>query len=194
MLRLFFSIVFSAGLLCQVFARTRSFCARRTIASLISGVFLTGGSSGAAHAVDVNYSPLDQVARVYYSLPYIDESIEKETPTVVVGQVRLLLSNYALKDNVLKALDFIPSSAQREEGRIHGLAAYEDLAIVGEYFEDDVDNQSGKKQPPKEVLLFAQKAASASSKEFLLFKASLPLEAKAEWDRVKEEFTTSEKP
>lgn len=43
--------------------------------------------------------------------------------------------------------------------------AYEDLSSVYEYFADEIDNFTGKKYPPKEILTFADSAVRAAKVE-----------------------------
>ena len=139
----------------------------------VSASVLVGATLLSPFAVRAEVSPVDaqqqraveQILRVQKSLKYIDDSIEKEgNPSAVVQQINLLLRNYKLKENLVTSLELVPK-ARREEARTHGITAIEDLQIVSEYFDDDVDNMSGKKTPPRQVLQLAMQASSAASKE-----------------------------
>ena len=118
---------------------------------------------------------VEQILRVQNSLRYVDDSINTEgNPSAVVRQVDLLLVNYKVKDNLRVSLDLIPDKAKREEARQHGIAAIEDLQLVGGYFEDDINNTTGRKTPPQAVLKLAAQATEAASKELKQFFSLLP--------------------
>ena len=118
---------------------------------------------------------VEQILRVQNSLRYVDDSINTEgNPSAVVRQVDLLLVNYKVKDNLRVSLDLIPDKAKREEARQHGIAAIEDLQLVGGYFEDDIINTTGRKTPPQAVLKLAAQATEAASKELKQFFSLLP--------------------
>lgn len=83
------------------------------------------------------------------------------------------MKNYNLKESILSSLDVINKSSF-DQAKTHGLAAVEDLSQIFEYFSDEVDNMSGNKFPPKEVLIFAQDALKASKQELKLLIESYP--------------------
>lgn len=108
---------------------------------------------------------IETVERVTDSLKYVQEDIaNKGDATSIVQQVKFLLNNYKLRDNIKESLSAVEDS-KREHARTHGTAAYEDLAQIFEYYEDDIDDSTGKKTPPREVLTFAQDAVAAAKKE-----------------------------
>jgi hypothetical protein len=105
------------------------------------------------------------VARVTYSLKYVDDSINQSGDAEsVVSQIRLLMKNYKLKDNLRDSLSVVPSN-KKDDAKTHAQNVIEDLSQIFEYFSDDIDNMSGKKTPPKEVLGFAQQAVKAAQGE-----------------------------
>ena len=155
---------------------------KHTLATSFVGLALLGPSvPPAVLAADVNPSQLravEQILRVQKSLKYIDESIEKEgSPAGVVQQINLLLKNYKLKENLQTSLPLIAGGdKRREEARIHGQTAIEDLVIVSEYYDDDIDDFTGKKTPPQKVLQLALQASAACSKELKELIAMYPTE------------------
>eukprot|EP01036_Dinobryon_divergens_P027871 gene27871-36720_t len=95
---------------------------------------------------------IENIVRVYKSLQYIEEDIEnKGDPKSVISQIKVLLKNYQLKDNVIISLEI----EIRNEAKFHGTSAVEDLSQVFEYFSDEIDNMSGNKFPPRQILSFA---------------------------------------
>jgi hypothetical protein len=123
-------------------------------------------------AADSSTSALEQVARVKYSLSYVNSDIEKASEAEpIVNQIKLLLNNYKLRENVQASLSL---SNNREEAKTHGLAAWEDLIIISEYFEADIDPITGKKRPPPAALKLSYDAVTAAEKEFDLYFASFP--------------------
>ena len=51
---------------------------------------------------------IENIIRVYKSLQYIEEDIEnKGDPNSVIAQIKVLLKNYQLKDNVIISLDIV---------------------------------------------------------------------------------------
>ena len=127
----------------------------------------SGASSQAVQSLKTVYLFRD-------SLQYIDDDIEKGVDARgIVNEIRTLYKNYNLKENVRTALSMVDSN-QRADAKEHGLQAVEDIAAIYEYFEDKVDNQSGTRTPPKEVLLFSKKAILASGKELGQFLSYFP--------------------
>ena len=148
-----------------------------------------GGIVAAALAVPVlaydaepqQIRAVEQILRVQSSLRYVDDSINTEgNPSAVVRQVDLLLDNYKVKDNLRVSLELIPDNAKREEARQHGITAIEDLQLVGGYFEDDINNTTGRKTPPQAVLKLAAQATEAASRELKLFFSLLPADLVSE--------------
>jgi len=108
----------------------------------------------------------NQLARVMYSLDYISDDIDKGvTSQQVITQIKTLLGNYNLKDNIRKTVALVPSGPNREKAYEKGVSAIEDLSAVFEYFNDGMTES---KVSPRELLMFAQKATK-SAKEDLGF-------------------------
>lgn len=109
---------------------------------------------------------LRKIQSVKDSIKYVQDDIATSgDPDVIVKELKALLSNYKLKDNVILASQLINNKDIREKVSTLGKEAYEDLVIVLEYFPDDLDNLSGRKKAPREVLSFAQEASTSSSKK-----------------------------
>jgi hypothetical protein len=140
---------------------------RRAVAGATLATCL--GGSGVALAQDADHAginALEQIMRVQRSLAYIDDTINNEgNPTAVVSQINLLLKNYKMKENVMNSLTLIADGARREEARTHGVAAIDDLQVVTEYFDDDINDTTGQKTPPRAVLQLAVQATAAANKE-----------------------------
>jgi hypothetical protein len=116
-----------------------------------------------------------QVTRVYYSLKNVNDDIGKSADASEIRrQVNFLLNNYKLKENLNSVLKEVPKGKVREEIRTHAVAAIEDLALVNEYYEDSVDNDTGKKSPVREVLIIAEKATNAAREEIQTVIQALP--------------------
>jgi hypothetical protein len=107
---------------------------------------------------------VENIVRVYKSLKYIEEDIEnKGDAMTVISEIKALLKNYNLKENVLVSLDLVSKQKEvRNEAKYHGTSAVEDLTQVFEYFSDEIDNMSGRKFPPRQILTFAQEATKAA--------------------------------
>jgi hypothetical protein len=133
---------------------------------------------------------IENIARVKYSLKYVDEDINKGSVEVanIVAQIKALLNNYKLKENVNSSLKVVAKD-KREEARQHGVQAVEDLAIIYEYFYDRQDSLSlatvGKdtgfndEKPVvqlKDLLTFALNALKATDKELADLLALYPSE------------------
>ena len=148
---------------------------RRSLAAVsVSGLTLSGPLT--VHAADFkSEAAAKSIARVYYSLGNVYDDIEKNGADVtsVRKQIGLVQVNYKLKDNLRKCLDDIESK-KREEAYTHGISCIEDLALISEYFEDDIDNETGKKTPAKETLQLAEKAVIAARNEIETFIGYLP--------------------
>ena len=127
----------------------------------------------------------ENVLRVRYSLPQIAVEIEKSSDaSPVVREIKLLLTNYKLKENINKSLDAIRNSNKKininvNDARSHGTSAVEYLSTIYEYFEEDIDNATGKKAPKPEVLGLAYKAIGAATEELDKFIASIPEDVKS---------------
>ena len=140
---------------------------QRTIASIGMGSAFFAFSSQPSLAIntDASTSAAGNVLRVAYSLKLIDKSItDVGDVKLVVNQIGKLMQNYKLKDNLQLSLDLVDNK-KRDEARGHGQAAFEDLSLVSEYFSDEIDDMSGKKKIPREVLQFAAGASVAAQKE-----------------------------
>lgn len=158
-------LVLISGVLCQ---STQFSKLRRTVASIGLGSSFFAFSSQPSLAIntDASTAAAGNVMRVSYSLKLIDKSItDVGDVKLVVNQIAKLMQNYKLKDNLQLSLDLVDDK-KRDEARGHGLAAYEDLSLVSEYFSDEIDDMSGKKKIPREVLQFAAGASIAAQKEF----------------------------
>lgn len=141
---------------------------RRTIASigLGSSFFAFNSQPSLAINTDASTTAAGNVLRVSYSLKLIDKSIENVGDVkLVVNQIGKLMQNYKLKDNLQLSLDLVLDNKKRDEARGHGQAAFEDLSLVSEYYSDEIDDMSGKKKIPREVLKFAAGASVAAQKE-----------------------------
>ena len=140
---------------------------RRTIASIGLGSSFFAFSSQPSLAIntDASTAAAGNVLRVSYSLKLIDKSIETVGDVkLVVSQIDKLMTNYKLKDNLQLSLDLVDNK-KRDDARARGQAAFEDLSLVSEYYSDEVDDMSGKKKIPREVLKFAAGASVAAQKE-----------------------------
>ena len=164
--------------------------ARAAAAAVCAGGLSLGSPVFAVEADPAQLRAVEQVLRVKSSLKYVDETINKEGNTrAVVTQINLLLSNYKLKDNVRLSLPLVVDSARREEARLHGVAAVEDLQVVSEYFDDDINDTTGQKTPPVAVLKLALQATEAADKELKEFFALFPSEViSASKSKVEAEF------
>lgn len=145
-------------------------------------------------AAPLQYDPVAVVAnidRVTRSLDYITQDIEKKGDAkAIVSQIKFMLSNYKLRENIQTSLSFVPAG-KKESAKSHGLTAIEDLALIYEYYSDDVDNMSGNRSPPREVLQLAQDAVKAAKKELLLLIDSYPEDIKTEaLEKVAAEFAS----
>ena len=152
---------------CAFSARQHLSKIKRTIASIGMGsaFFAFSGQPSLAINTDASTSAAGNVLRVAYSLKLIDKSItDVGDVKLVVNQIGKLMQNYKLKDNLQLSLDLVDNK-KRDEARGHGQAAFEDLSLVSEYFSDEIDDMSGKKKIPREVLQFAAGASVAAQKE-----------------------------
>ena len=165
-----------------VFGQVRSWTVRGSLRKAFASVTLATclSSSTAVLAQDADpaaVNALEQVLRVQKSLKFVDETINNEgNPSSVVSQINLLLRNYKLKDNVRLSLSLIADGTRREEARTHGVAAIEDLQLVSEYFDDDINDTTGQKTPPRAVLQLAVQATAAANKELGDYKSLFPSE------------------
>jgi hypothetical protein len=65
------------------------------------------------------------------------------------------MTNYKLKDNLSSSLTLL-EKGKRNEAKTAGRTIIEDLSLVSEYFEDEIDDMSGRKRPPAGAFTFAQ--------------------------------------
>lgn len=153
-------------------------CALSLTSKLLSRALLPAALTLAPMIASAVPSPAEQSLKTVYlfkeSLQYIDDDIEKGVDAKgIVTEIKTLYKNYNLKENVRNALSIV-DSARRADAKEHGLQAVEDIAAIYEYFEDKIDNQSGARTPPKEVLVFSKRAIEASGKELGQFLSYFP--------------------
>ena len=65
------------------------------------------------------------------------------------------MRNYHLKDNIASSISLVKKE-KRNEARAVGNTIIEDLSLVSEYFEDEVDDMTGKKKAPPGAFKFAE--------------------------------------
>lgn len=138
-------------------------------------------------------SSIENIERVMFSLKYMQDDIEnKGDPDAVVTQTKFLIRNYRLKDNLQYALTFL-SDERREEADKHAKNAVEDLSTIFEYFPEEVDDLTGRRSAPRELLSFGLEAIGAAKKELGAFLAAFPEDIVREVDdQVRREFTSTE--
>eukprot|EP01039_Chlorochromonas_danica_P001123 gene1123-1227_t len=138
-------------------------------------------------------SSIENIERVVFSLKYMQDDIEKKgDPDAVVTQTKFLIRNYRLKDNLQYALTFLPEERREEAGK-HAKSAVEDLSTIFEYFPEEVDNLTGRRSAPRELLSFGLEAVGAAKKELNAFLAAFPEDVVREVDdQVRREFTSTE--
>jgi len=136
------------------------------------------------------YKAIENVERVSKSLKYIEEDIaNKGDAPDIIKQIRFLVKNYNLKENVAASLSTIESSKAREEAKLHGTNAIEDLSQIYEYFSEEMDDMTGKTKPPRDILIFADQATRAADQELKLLIHALPSDITAEVEKqLKSEF------
>lgn len=162
----------------------------RHVASVVIGISCSTQivppiqTAHAAEAVQINtetIQAIENVERVSKSLKYIQEDIaSKGDASDIVRQVKFLVQNYKLKDNLTLSLNTIENQKRKSDAKAHAQNALEDLTQVYEYFSDEIDNMSGKKYPPREVLQFANDATIAAQKEFDLLLGLYPSDVMVE--------------
>jgi len=104
-----------------------------------------------------------KIQQVQSSLKYIQDDIEKSgDPSLIIKEVKILLNNYQLKDSVSSSVNLISSRNNRDKALTLGKDAYEDLVQIIEYYPDYVDDMSGSRTPPQDVLSFAQLATKSA--------------------------------
>lgn len=163
---------------------------RRQIAAATLGLVTTIGATPSYALDEATTSAISNVLRVSYSLKNVDETIESGSDAkLVVSQIAALQRNYKLKDNLNQALSAVPD-AKRDTARGFARTAIEDLSLVTEYYTDDVNDMTGKKTPPKEVLVLAQSATKATRGELESFFQLIPVDVISSLrSSVGEEFT-----
>eukprot|EP01041_Mallomonas_annulata_P004996 gene4996-9995_t len=118
---------------------------------------------------------IENITRVKYSLHSVQDDIDKGSDAkAIINEVKALLQNYRLKDSLKTATEL--SGSKRSDARDHANNAFEDLSSVFEYMSDNIDDVSGNRIPPREILTFTQQATSAADKELGLFLSDLPSE------------------
>lgn len=159
------------------------------LASIGTGVALSSLTPSPALAAEYrSEKAVKQVVRVYHSLQNIYDDIEKNgaDASSVRKQVNLVERNYELRDNIRKALDDIEGMKTRDDAYSHGLQCIEDLALISEYYEDAIDDATGKKTPARETLMIAEKALQASRDELAKFLSYVPY-GKSTIEQIKKE-------
>lgn len=114
----------------------------------------------------------NKIQQVESSIKYIQQDIENGgDATAIIKEVKILLNNFKLRENVATSLPLVPSN-NRDKASALGKEAYEDLVQITEYYPDNVDDLSGSRTPPQEVLTFAQMATGSADQKL---KAMLQL-------------------
>jgi hypothetical protein len=127
-----------------------------------------------AAADDATSAAIANVLRVQYSLKNVDETIEGGSDVnLVLSQIQSLMKNYKLRDNLQIALNAVPDN-KKAEAREHSRTVIEDLSLVSEYYTEDIDNMSGRKVIPRQVLSLAQSATKATEAEMDEFFKLIP--------------------
>lgn len=177
-----------------------SFHSDKSFQNIAKSVFTAAGLAynvPAVHAetlvADSATKAIENVERVVFSLKYIQDDIAQTADaSSVVQQIKFLLTNYKLRENVDKSITTVTKKLQ-EDARAHGRNAYEDLASVYEYFEDEIDDMTGKKKPSREVLQFADVALQAARKELKDLIAFYPQDVVNEIEaKLKPEFAPAQ--
>jgi hypothetical protein len=102
---------------------------------------------------------LENIYRVKGSLKYIQDDIGKASNAdIISNEIKSLLKNYKLKDNIINSLSCFDQS-KREEAKSHAITALEDLTQAYEYFSDGtfVENTT----PLRDILVFTMEATNA---------------------------------
>ena len=129
--------------------------------------------SDAAPRVEV-VRAIETVERATDSLRLIQEEISSKGDTLsIISQIKFLLKNSNLKESLTISLESIEKSNQADaKEHIKNIVEY--LSSIFEYYSDNVDDLTGKKSPPQEVLLLAQQAIAATDKELKALAAYYP--------------------
>ena len=142
-----------------------------------------------------NLDSLRNVLRVEYSLKYIEQDFEKiANMPKIINSIKALQRNYKLQDNIAKTMELIPASNEqmKNEARVHGKFAIEDLTLIYEYFSDQVDDITGLPKTTPETLKFAYQAIKAAENELSLLISAIPREVKDEVVKeIQNEFASS---
>ena len=138
---------------------------KKKFSSGVVAVALLGSTCAVGQDSAAFTGALEQVARVKLSLDLVNKEIETASdPGSIIKEIKLLMTNYKLKDNLAKSIN-LASAVNKINAKKHATAAYEDLAMIFEYFDDEVDNMTGKKSPSPKVLKLSFDATDAASKE-----------------------------
>ena len=111
-----------------------------------------------SHAVDETAAKkaLQNVMRVQYSMQYVSDQIASSSDFEAIAKdIGTLMNNYHLRENIANSVTLV-SKEKRNEARAAGNTIIEDLSLVSEYFEDDVDDMTGKKRVPPGAYKFAE--------------------------------------
>ena len=153
------------------------------IASQASTLILTIPEVAKSESNPSLVKSIENIERVYDSLKFVQDDINnKGDAKDIIKQIKFLLNNYKLKDNIILSIELVDSS-KKSIARDYGINAVEDLTQVYEYYFDEVDNMSGNTFPPKEVLTFANDAINAARKELNSLKALYPAEVLNDVDK-----------
>ena len=84
---------------------------------------------------------------------------------------------------------FQPDKKAREEARKHGQAAFEDLSTIFEYFEYDMNQQTGQLSAPPAALKLSYDATTVATRELGQYLNALPVDVRSRVaEKVKSEF------
>ena len=117
---------------------------------------------------------VDNIRAILDALGYIESDIAtKGDAEAVLVQIKFLVKNSKIRENILSSLSFLPPNMQNT-ARVHGLSALEDLAQVYEYYSDEFDDITGRKipHPANQMLQFENNAVLSAKKEFAQFLSS----------------------
>lgn len=147
-------------------------------------------SASAKEPIGASLSAVDNIERVNYSLKYILDDIESgSNPKQIISQVKTLMRNYKLRENIQLAVPLITDSNSQRLGKQLGTEAYEYLSQIFEYFTDENSFESSSINP-REVLVFAQQGIQAAKQDLDKFVDLLPPDVKSSMvARISKEFS-----
>ena len=161
-----------------------------TTATFRPTTFITKSLAGAEELNSASISALENILRVSGSLKYILSDIDNGSDyKSIFSQVKLLLVNYKLRDNIQVAVATLPSQS-RSQGQQFGNDAYEYLIQISEYFKDGYDIAA----TPRDILTFAQSGVQAAEKQLNSLVDLFPSDTKSQLrQKINEEFNFIEK-